>query len=272
MTYDALPPLTRGRLETFLACQRRFQLRYLERLPWPEPPLAATLALAARHGQQFHQLLAQHFLGLEPAPGQDEDLGRWWQAFQRQGPTLPAGDQLPEVTLTIPLGQQRLTGRFDLVIRTPDRLYLYDWKTEQQPRPAQILRQDWQTRLYLLLAVNGSAALGGQLYRPEQVSLTYWFAQAPEKTVTFSYTSAEHDQQEAVLRALITQLDEQLADGELIWPLTDNLNLCGPCPYQIYCGRQDVATNGPVPVEMAEGWLDADEDAGPDSSLEPTWS
>ena len=272
MEYATLPPLTRGRLETFLTCQRRFQLRYLERLPWPEPPMAAPLAAAARRGQQFHQLMAQQFLGVQPAPAQDEALGRWWQAFQTEGPALPAGDRLPEVTLTIPLGLQRLTGRFDLVIRSPERLYLYDWKTEQQPRAAHILRGDWQTRLYLLLAVNGSPALGGQPYRPDQVSLTYWFAQAPEKTVTFQYTAAEHEQQTAALQSLITQLDSQLAEGKSVWPLTDNLNLCGRCPYQLYCGRGDTFASEPAIDELAAIWLEEDEDTGPGASPEPTWS
>ena len=41
-------PLSRGRIETFRACQRRFQLRYLEQLPWPSLPPADHLAEAAQ--------------------------------------------------------------------------------------------------------------------------------------------------------------------------------------------------------------------------------
>ena len=272
MEHDALLPLTRGRLETFLACQRRFQLRYLAQLPWPESPPQADLAQAARRGQQFHQLLAQHFLGVTPATGQDDELARWWQTFQTNGPTLPAGTYLPELTLTIPWRSQRLTGRFDLIIRTPDHLYLYDWKTEHRPRPAHILRQDWQTRLYLLLAVNGSQALGAGPYRPEQISLTYWFANAPDKTVTFNYDADEHQRQAAALTILVQQLETQLAQADSSWPLTSNLALCPRCAYQLYCGRQDVASTGPASEELLDAWLEPEELLNPDIAVEPTWS
>ena len=264
-----LTPLSRGRLETFRACQRRFQLRYLEKLPWPTPPLADPLSKAAERGKAFHQLLAQHFQGFEPASGDDEQLGEWWRTFQRLGPRLPEGDRLAELTLTVPIGELQLTGRFDLVIRTPDHLYLYDWKTERQPRSTHLLKEDWQTKLYLLLAVIGSPALGGKSYRPEQVSLTYWFVQAPEQPITFRYSQNEYLDHYKELGQLVGQL-ETLHNEQLdIWPLTENLNYCQQCAYHIYCGRTNLPDPGNV-AESPDWWLEPI-DADGSTAIEPEW-
>ena len=263
-------PLSRGRIETFRACQRRFQLRYLEQLPWPTLPAADALAEAARRGQAFHQLLAQHFLGFPTEVREDENLEAWWKTFQRVGPQLPDGERLTEITLTVPFGSQRLTGRFDLIIKTPDHLYLYDWKTERQPRASHFLKRDWQTKLYLYLAVAGSGALGGQTYRPEQVSLSYWFVAAPERPVTFHYTQAEHDAQRAALTDLIGQLERNLSLDDTPWPLTNNLSLCKRCAYQIYCGRAEAAESAEPAAEV--DWWETPINEGEIVPVEPDWS
>ena len=263
-------PLSRGRIETFRACQRRFQLRYMEQLPWPSLPPADSLTEASQRGQAFHQLLAQQFLGFPTVVGQDEKLAAWWQTFQRLGPKLPDGKRLTEITLTIPFGSQRLTGRFDLIIKTPDHLYLYDWKTERQPRASHLLKEDWQTKLYLYLAVSGGGALGGETYRPDQVSLTYWFVAAPERPVSFLYTQTEHDKQHQALTKLIGELEHNLTQEASIWPLTENLSLCKQCAYRIFCGRAEVAAT--AEPTAAYDWWDTPLDEGEPVPVEPDWS
>ena len=271
MKQTTLTSLSRGRLETFRACQRRFQLRYVERLPWPVAPPAESMNRAAQRGQAFHQLLAQHFLGLSLFPSDDEKVASWWQTFQRFIPNLPDGERLPEVSLTVPVGGQRLTGRFDLVIKSADHLYLYDWKTERKPRSAHLLKEDWQTKLYLFLAVAGSQALGGKVFRPEQVTLTYWFVEAPNQPITFRYDALEHDRHHQALQGIVEQLEHHLSDDDdKIWPLTDNHSYCQQCAYRIYCGRTD--SNLEIDTEpVPEWWLSTEEEEVP-QLIEPEWS
>lgn len=255
---------SRGRLADFLACQRRFQLRYQRRLAWPVGPLDAASAAALDRGRRFHQLLQQHFLGLPLAqPAADEpDLGRWWRLFQSQGPRLPAGKRLPEFNLTAPIGQHFLTGRFDLLLATDDGLYIYDWKTGVRARSVVALRQDLQTRVYLALVAEGAPALWRDI-RPESVRLTYWYASDPPATRTLAYDSAWHAENWADLTALVGQIEHQIASGDDL-PLTDDLDQCRRCAYQAYCRRQT------GDMDLAEWLADASPtDDGSSSRLEP---
>jgi hypothetical protein len=154
--------LSRGKLAAFQACPRRFYLRYQRQMAWPAPPLDGTTAVAIQQGAQFHQLLQRRFLDLPLADdlAADEQLADWHAIFQRHGPKLPPdGRRYVEFTLTAPLGDCLLTGRFDLLLLTADRAHIYDWKTERRPRAAVALREDLQTRLYLALLYEGAAAL-----------------------------------------------------------------------------------------------------------------
>lgn len=262
--------LSQHKLATFLACQRRFQLRYVEEYPWPDEPQTEPLRRAGQRGEMFHRMLQRYFLGLEvdrEGLG-DEQLQAWWEAFLQEGPQLAAGERLVEVNLTVPVGGHLLTGRFDLLVLSDEGIHIYDWKTGV-PQPEAALRQAWQTRLYLALAVEGSSALyaGGRALAAEQIRLTYWYAQAPADSVTFAYDAQAHTDNWAEIMALIGQIDAALAEGGT-WPLTADLQICARCLYQVLCGRQEaVADLG----EGAQGgdWPAAESEDSAPSPLEP---
>lgn len=233
--------LSRRQLADFLACQRRFRLRYLERLPWPAAPTEDHLQQSLLQGQLFHQLLQRYFLGVAPdedALGSDQLRG-WWHAFQQDGPTFPSGRCLPELTLTVPIGRHLLTGRFDLLVLGEQQAHIFDWKTEARPRPEADLRADLQTRLYLALLTEGSQALmaSGSPLAPDAIAITYWYANDPAKSVTIPYSSAEHQQNWAELQSAVAAIEHRMAHPT-VWPLTDNLNECARCAYQVFCDRQ----------------------------------
>lgn len=228
---------SRSKLAAFLACQRRFQLRYLEQLPWPLAPLDEQGEQARLRGEHFHQVLHRHFLGL---PITDEMIegktaARWWQIFQKQGPALPEGKRFPELSLTVPIGRHLLTGRFDLLILGDEQTHIFDWKTDAKPRSKADLMKDLQTRLYLALAVEGRTALG-QRIDPDHLFLTYWFVNGPDQAVTIAYNQAWHERNWAELQAIVGEIDKQVTTLDVL-PLTDDLLECGRCAYQIYCGR-----------------------------------
>ena len=240
--------LSRPRLTTFLACRRRFELRYLRQLAWPaSPPDEPTVAALAR-GQQFHQRLQRHFLGL-PVPDDaiaDPVLRQWWQQFEQAQLPLPPGKLLTELSLTIPIGRHFLTGRFDLLVMGETAAgapaaHLFDWKTSR-PQTETALRQDWQTRLYLALLVEGGAALlgDGRSFAPEHCHLSYWYVSEPDIPRTVHYSQAAHGQNWADLQRLVAEIDAALAAES--WPLTDDWSHCRACAYQAYCGRQAAGT------------------------------
>lgn len=230
--------LSRKRLADFAACRRRFQLRYVERLAWPAAPVEETIDEAILLGKRFHQLAQRYYMGLpaDSADIVDAELRRMWERFVSRKPALPPGRRYPEVSMTVPIGRHFLTGRFDLLILGEGRAHVFDWKTDARARSAAQLREDLQTLLYLALATEGSPGLNHPL-APEQVALTFWYVNDPESSATFEYGRAQHDANWSYIRGLASELDRQAAAGG-VWALTNDLDHCAQCAYQLFCDRQ----------------------------------
>lgn len=263
--------LAQQHLYTFRACPRRFYLRFLARVPWPEAPLGLEQEQAYERGRRFHRWIERHFLGLPVADEGDHDpvLRRWWDTFQRHAPPLPDGRRFIETSLTVPIGpdgKHRLTGRFDLLVTGGDPLAasLFDWKTGE-PRPIERLRRAWQTRVYLCLLAEGGGALAPDApaaFAPERISLTYWYVEEPLQPRLITYDAAAHRASRVELDGVVAEIDRQLAENE--WPLTEDWTECRHCAYRAICGRQ----------AAGQGALDetGDEDEEPDDAwLEPQW-
>lgn len=253
--------LSQYKLATFLVCQRRFQLRYLRRLPWPAPPLPERTEQLLQQGQAFHQLVERHFLGLPipPAAVSDGQVREWWQQFKANLPVKNIPGQarfLPETGLTVPLGNHLLYGRFDLLVIGEDTqnqpvAHIFDWKTGR-PATHEELNGRWQTRLYLALLAEGGSAFWPQAVQltPEQISLTYWYVQAADTPITITYSAAAHQANWAELEQIAAQLDAASTADE--WPLIAEWTRCRECAYQSFCGRQGAGTAVPELEETEE--------------------
>ena len=232
---------SRTKFETFLACQRRFHLRYLAQVPWPQEPTAVQAQTAMKLGELFHQLTAQYYLQMidsEKVLGElEEPLKGWWDNFLRTAPAVKQGERpLVELTLTLPVGDHQLLGRFDLIMVGEKSAHIYDWKTGRVRSEAD-LRADWQTRLYLALLVEGGSALGLPDLAAEDVAITYWYGRDPSQSKTIRYDSAWHSENWRELSQLMAQIDELPEDNIEKWPLTADLTMCERCGYRNYCGR-----------------------------------
>lgn len=266
--------LTQQHLYTFEACPRRFYLRFLARVPWPEAPLGPEQELAYERGRRFHRWIERRFLGL---PVTDETvmdplLSSWWSTYRSNGPELPPGRRFIETSLTIPIGpggRHLLSGRFDLVVVSEGEegrpsAAIFDWKTGE-PREMARLRRAWQTRVYLIVLAEGGAALvpeKPEAFVPDRLSFTYWYVEDPDHPRVIEYSKANHRRNLSELETIVAEIDRQLTENK--WPLTDDWSECRQCAYQAYCGRQAA---GSAPVEdLEEDELDSDE-----AWLEPQW-
>lgn len=252
--------LGRAKIVDYLACPRRFQLRYLERSPWPAGRQDPKGERSRELGQRFHTVLHRHFLGI---PQGDEvhsvpELRRWWRLFQTFEPQIPAGQMKPELSLSVPIGGLSLTGRFDLLVVTSDAVsgegvHIFDWKTYGRARSTEELRRDLQSKIYLALVAESGDVLGRKV-RPENVTLTYWFATDPPVVVKISYGRREHFENWSYLKSVADEIESRLESMDP-WPLTDELEECRRCAFQILCGR---GPGNPDLVELDEpvGWID----------------
>jgi MoaA/NifB/PqqE/SkfB family radical SAM enzyme len=187
----------------------------------------------------------------------DSTVRGWWWSFQNSNLSWPNGRTRPELTLTIPVGEHLLNGRFDLLITDNQNAHIFDWKTGK-PRPVGHLRHDWQTRLYLAMIAESGDALG-QRYVPDDIAITYWYVAEPDEPRTIHYSQSWHEQNWGEIWQLVDQIEAELVQDS--WPLTEDWNHCRVCAYQAYCGRQTAGT--------ADTILDEDEEILSVLPLEP---
>ncbi len=224
-------------------CPRLFRHVYLERLIWP-----ATAAFEhepeRKHGQQFHRLVEWHSQGrdVEPRlPSLDEEVQQWWQVFLASPHAYPQGRVFAELPLWQRIEGFKLIARLDRLVMLPGSLHIVDWKTERQRPPDKRLAENWQVRLYPLLlcgvAVRASGAEHSQLplegpFCPEQVQLTFWYAQHPQQPFHLHYSTAAYEQDLAHLKTTLSHLRQLEAQD---FPMTPHTERCGSCLFRSRC-------------------------------------
>lgn len=241
MTLPANFRFSQASLSDYLACARRFQLRYLLEQAWPaveSEPLLERERLAEL-GRRFHRLIQQHVEGLSvetltESIGEPE-LARWWQSYLDSLTTtlndLPL-QRRAEVALSIPIQAYRLTAHFDLIASDDDRAVIVDWKTEHRQPPREQLLQRAQTRVYRYVLTLA------QQRPPGTVSMIYWFAHAerPDQPVALPYDAAQHAADHRFLSGLIVEIEQRAAQaGE--WEKTPHERKCAYCVYRSLCNR-----------------------------------
>jgi hypothetical protein len=250
-----LPPsftFSQSSLQDYIDCPRRFQLRYIERLPWPavesEPILINELR--RQQGILFHRMVQQRLIGLPAAklacPENMPELNTWWENFLMLT-DLPCPARNVEVILSSNIGNYRILAKYDLVIiEMEDKVTIYDWKTSRKQPKNEWLFTRMQTRVYPSLLVRSGAALtNGKHFLPEQVSMVYWFAEFPTTPARFLYTTAQYERDWKRLSELVAEISSACQ-----FPLCDESEKCAYCNYRSYCDRGEEA--GTIEAVLSE--------------------
>ena len=246
MTAPANFVFSQGSLQDYVACPRRFQLRYLLEMAWPAPEMEpiSDVERYREQGRIFHRLVQQHALSIpvERLSAQvdqidDEDLARWWRNYLASPPPIPsAGKVWSEVGLSISLGGRRLMARCDRVVAQPGvQVLIVDWKTGRQPPRRERLARHMQTRVYrYVMTMAGGHLNGGKPPSPAIVEMIYWYANYPNQVQRFPYNEAQQESDHRHLSALI---EEIVARDQETWTLTEDLHRCRYCQYRSLCER-----------------------------------
>ena len=248
MSLPANFQFSQASLQDFEDCRRRFELRYLERLPWPAIETEPTLENERymQKGAAFHHLVHQHQIGLPEtrlsAQIEEEELADWWQRYLETSPeitNLPGEFPIrkyPEKLLAAPLAEYTLLAKIDLLLVQPgERLRIIDWKTSRSQPKRTWLAKRMQTRVYRFLAVEACAHLnGGSPVKPDQVDMVYWFTQTPRQPEIFPYSL---EQYQADRQSLVRQIESIAASGPDDFPLTSDERRCKFCVYRSLCNR-----------------------------------
>lgn len=244
-TYPPIFQFSQSSLQDFTECQRRFQLRYLLQQQWPAPiaePIEE-FEHADQLGRLFHLNVERYWLEV-PLEHIPPSLLTWMGAFFDHPPQeLPGEIRRPEVRTSALVHGQRVTATFDLLAYEEDgRAVIVDWKTNHKKPMHSYLDRRLQTILYPLLLVLTAEQLIGFPLRPEEVTLVYWFANAPEEPEVFTYSQARFEQDIDYLGALFARIE---AITDEVWPLTPDVRKCRYCEFRSLCdrGREAGAVN-----------------------------
>ena len=236
-----LNTLSQSSLQDYVDCARRFQLRYLDRLSYPaiESEPALENEKHQREGEYFHRLVQQYLIGIPQEQisklANTPNLQKWWANFQALSHNSFTGltSQLPEITLSAPLGNYRLVAKYDLIAVENGKATIYDWKTYRKRPRNEWLAARLQTRVYRALLVNAGAHLNnGQPFEPEQIEMIYWFADFPNEPARVPYDSAQYKRDWDML----TKLADEIGSASS-YPLTDDVQKCAYCSYRSYNER-----------------------------------
>lgn len=232
-------------LQDFLDCQRRFKLRYLDKLRWPAvttEPIDEFERLT-EIGIRFHQMVHRERSGVPSElileNTREEILIAWFNHYLSKFPRPDRGNAYSELTLAAGWNQRwRLTATCDLIMYSPtDGFRIVDWKTTRRKPDRSTLRNRVQTSLYPLLftEVGGGLFPGKQLFQ-EGVEIMYWFPAFPDEPEVFSYTSDQAHQDKQRFRLLIEEIAEKITEKE-VFPKTEHQKRCRFCVYRSFCGR-----------------------------------
>lgn len=230
---QSLIRLSQAQLNILQVCPPQFQRLYLEQLGSPISPEIQKNVL---WGNQFHQLMQQHFLGLsiDAFLAENEKLKILVEDL------LSEVNQQHEITSNVWMEAEHyrvlekdnylLTAIYDLLIIKEERAEILDWKTYRQPQDKEKLEKNWQTKLYLYLLTETSD------YLPEQISMTYWFAKIdhPPQFLSFQYSQELHQKNEEDLQTLLTNLTQYWLDlnqENSNFPHVKNCQNPDFCPY-----------------------------------------
>lgn len=255
---------SKSKLQDYVDCPRRFELKHLLLIEWPA--LQSEPVLEQEHhmeqGRFFHQMIQQHLLGLPlnqiTKHATEPDLQRWWENYVQSNPTenLPT-QRYPEYRLSIPFAGFRLTAQYDLLAINPGkRFVIVDWKTSNRRYNSAYLKKRVQTRLYPYLLVEGGNNLnGGRPIPPEQVEMIYWFSDYPDELELYRYNRRQHQLDGEYFLKLIRDICN-LQDGT--FSLIPNEKHCQYCIFRSLCNRGDIAGN----------WFNQEDDSFEDSETD----
>lgn len=258
-------------LQDYVDCQRRFQLRYIDRLAWPavEAEPFMDYERLVDQGSLFHKVVRQYLVGvpeaqIEKSLANDEVMSSWWGNYLdsvKNGVLRVIMHEeslrFEELTLSTPVRDFRLIAKFDLLVLNPEgRLLILDWKTAQKRPRRAWLADRLQTHVYPFVLTRAVAPLIGKAgVDPAQVEMIYWFTNFPEQPERFSYDQSAYQEDARYLDDLVSMIH---AKSEKIYPLTPDVRRCLFCTYRSLCNR------GVKPGELPqlEEWQEAETSAG----------
>ena len=229
-------------LQDYVTCQRRFELKAIERQQWPALPSQPVQEQEdhMRNGVLFHQFANQYFLGIPEeniaALIHNSNIQRWWNHFTAYFTEETRQEFIAfEHSLAGYLNNQSLLAKVDAIRVVDNQWMIYDWKTGLHLPKRHIMQAKIQSRLYPYMLASFGAGLNNDLpIKPEQIQMIYWFPEFPQQPIILPYNQEKFEEDQAYLQSLINEI-VQKESGQ--FDLTENEKNCVYCVYRSLCDR-----------------------------------
>lgn len=244
---------TQSNMQTFNYCRRRFYLRYIRKLIWPAQLVNDPQYAQDRDaGVRFHQIVHQHFLGLDAAllrkvaeADPDPRLSAWLADFLTSQMPLLDGELFPEALFNTSIANHPLSAKVDLLQIKAGVVKIFDWKTSRQLPNLATLKKQVQSKVYPLVV--SRVFSDNDL---DHLTMVYWEANFPEQTIEITSSRVDWQKYE---REITTSIDLILSMEAEEFILTPDAHKCAWCEYRSYCQRGKAALNS---EELHEDLID----------------
>jgi hypothetical protein len=236
------------KIQDFMDCERRYELKYILEQSWPsissEP--IAEIEENIRKGNEFHFLIFQFFSGIPKdkliCSIEDAEIQKWFNSFLDFSKNIDPKKTFPEFHIVSQLNDLRLTAVFDLVyISENNKVRIFDWKTSRFIPKKATLSSKVQTILYPYLIYETYREFLPKINLvPEDISMQYWYPAAPNEEYLFKYGKSIHENHHIFLENTLNEICNKNI-GE--YALTNNKTKCGFCSYRSLCDRGTYAAS-----------------------------
>ena len=184
-----------AKIQDFLDCERRYELKYLLKQSWPSIPSEPIVEIEEniQKGNAFHFLIFQFFSGIPKekliSSIENTDIQTWFGSFLEFSKNIIHKNTYPEFHIISQLNDLRLTAVFDLIYLTANnKIIIFDWKTSRFIPKKTTLSLKVQTILYpYLIYETYQEFLPQTCLVPEDISMQYWYPAAPKAEYVFKY-------------------------------------------------------------------------------------
>ena len=242
MIYSNRFSFSAKKIQDFIDCERRYELRYVLNQSWPAITSEPILEIESniQRGNKFHYLIHQFFSGVPEKTLKktacDDVIINWFDNFLSFHKTLKIIKFFSEFPLTAQIGKDKFMAVYDLIyLNENEELNIVDWKTSKYIPKKNTLALKVQSILYpFILNEISTEFLPGTNYSPEKISMRYWYPSSPIENFVFQYGREAHEINRKFLKNIIGEMQRKKV-GEFI--LTKDERKCGFCPYRSLCNR-----------------------------------
>ncbi len=246
MTVEKNFSFNQMKLQDYLVCERKFELKYILKQAWPAIRSQPVLELEKQMqiGQQFHLFCQQYFSGVPPqdieAQLNHPQLKIWWQYFSAFSQKYFGIPHFAEYRIAARIFEHPVIAILDLLVADEGGNFLiFDWKTNTKKPLYEPLKNSIQTRLYPFLLTSVNLEINNQLsILPEKIEMIYWFANFPEELIRFPYSSEEFNHDQIFFENLFKEIDKK---KENKFVKTSDIFRCKFCQYRSLCERGNTA-------------------------------